>query len=120
MASDGVDRVLRAAGLTRLARGRTTSQLGVLAYHGVDDRDGFATQLDWLATHRRPVGLDEAVAVAEGRTPSNGAVLVTFDDGHRSVLEHGLPLLAERSIPAVAFVVVGLVGTDEPFWWSEV
>jgi peptidoglycan/xylan/chitin deacetylase (PgdA/CDA1 family) len=48
------------------------------------------------------------------------SVLVTFDDGHRSVLERGLPLLRERGIPAVAFVVAGLLDTHQPFWWTEV
>jgi peptidoglycan/xylan/chitin deacetylase (PgdA/CDA1 family) len=29
-------------------------------------------------------------------------------------------LLRERGIPAVAFVCPGLVGTNQPFWWTEV
>jgi peptidoglycan/xylan/chitin deacetylase (PgdA/CDA1 family) len=47
-------------------------------------------------------------------------VLITFDDGERSVYEHGLPLLRERGLPAVAFVITSLIGTDRPFWWHEV
>ena len=47
-------------------------------------------------------------------------MLVTFDDGHPSVLTEGAPLLRARGIPAVAFVCPGLVGTHQPFWWTEV
>src|SRR4029453_13306654 len=47
------------------------------------------------------------------------AVLLTFDDGHRSLLETGLPLLQERGFPAVAFIVPGGLDTDPPFWWTE-
>jgi peptidoglycan/xylan/chitin deacetylase (PgdA/CDA1 family) len=66
------------------------------------------------------VSLAEVLSAFEGGAPlPRRAVLVTFDDGHRSVLDVGLPLLRERGIPAVAFVVAGLVDTDTPFWWTE-
>ncbi|MFD0527451.1 polysaccharide deacetylase family protein [Kitasatospora arboriphila] len=35
-------------------------------------------------------------------------------------MEAGLPLLRERGMPAVCFVVAGLIGTDTPFWPHEV
>jgi peptidoglycan/xylan/chitin deacetylase (PgdA/CDA1 family) len=100
---------------------RASRRLAVLAYHGVDDPERFALHLDHLRRTASPVSLDEALAAFAGRAPlPRRAVLVTFDDGHRSVLEAGLPLLRERGIPAVAFVVAGLVGSDRPFWWAEV
>jgi len=46
--------------------------------------------------------------------------LVTFDDGERSVIEKGAPVLDELSIPCLLFVVAGLLDTDTPFWWEEV
>ncbi len=93
----------------------------MLGYHGVDDPAGFARQLDRLTRIARPVSLDEVEATIALRRPLPGrAVLVTFDDGERSVHTHGLPLLRERGIPAVAFVIPALVGTDTPFWWHEV
>jgi peptidoglycan/xylan/chitin deacetylase (PgdA/CDA1 family) len=101
----------------RLAARRLT----VLAYHGVDDPESFRRQLDHLVATARPVSLEEVVAaVARRRRLPPRAVLVTFDDGHRSVLDAGLPLLRERGIPAVAFVVAGLLDTETPFWWTEV
>ena len=38
----------------------------------------------------------------------------------RSVYDEALPLLQERGLPGAAFVVTGLLDTDEPYWWTEV
>jgi peptidoglycan/xylan/chitin deacetylase (PgdA/CDA1 family) len=100
---------------------RASRRLAVLAYHGVDDPMRFGSHLDHLKRTASPVSLEQVLASIDGGAPlPRRAVLVTFDDGHRSVLDAGLPMLAEREIPAVAFVVAGLVDTDRPFWWSEV
>lgn len=48
------------------------------------------------------------------------AALVTFDDGDRSIYDVALPLLRRWEVPAVAFVVAGLVGSSTSFWWTEV
>lgn len=96
-------------------------RLTVLAYHGVGDADRFQRQLDHLARTMRPVSLDQVIEATTGRAElPRRAVLITFDDGERSVLETAAPLLRERGLPAVAFVVAGLLDTDEPFWWAEV
>lgn len=100
---------------------RAVGRLAVLGYHGVDDPDGFARQLDRLLRIARPVSLDDVeLAVATRRPLPGRAVLITFDDGERSVYERGLPLLQERGVPAVAFVIPSLLDTDTPFWWYEV
>jgi peptidoglycan/xylan/chitin deacetylase (PgdA/CDA1 family) len=100
---------------------RAASRLTVLAYHGVDDPETLGRQLDHLTRTMHPVSLDEvAEAAARRRELPPRAVLITFDDGHRSLLKEGLPLLRERGLPAVAFVIAGLLGTDQPFWWTEV
>lgn len=97
-----------------------TRRLTVLAYHGVDHPETFRRQLDYLVRRTRPVSLEQvSAAMAGGGELPPRAVLLTFDDGERSVLEVGLPLLRERGLPAVAFVVAGLLDSDEPFWWVE-
>jgi len=93
----------------------------VLAYHGVDDADHFSAHLDHLVRRSRPVELDDLRAAVAGRRPlPQRAVLITFDDGERSVLDVGLPLLLTRGVPAVAFVVAGALDGVEPHWWTEV
>jgi peptidoglycan/xylan/chitin deacetylase (PgdA/CDA1 family) len=95
-------------------------RLAVLAYHGVDDPASFRRQLGWLARSMHPVSMDDVLqAMAGGRPLPARAVLLTFDDGHRSLLEAGLPLLRERGFPAAAFVIGGVLDTDQPFWWTE-
>lgn len=95
-------------------------RLTVLAYHGIDDPTCFRHQLVYLARAMRPVSLDEVLAAMHGgRSLPARAVLLTFDDGHRSLLEAGLPLLRERGFPGVAFIVPGVLDTDQPFWWTE-
>jgi peptidoglycan/xylan/chitin deacetylase (PgdA/CDA1 family) len=95
-------------------------RLTVLAYHGIDDPTSFRHQLLYLAKAMRPVSFDEVLAAMHGgRSLPARAVLLTFDDGHRSLLEAGLPLLRERGFPGVAFIVPGVLDTDRPFWWTE-
>jgi peptidoglycan/xylan/chitin deacetylase (PgdA/CDA1 family) len=96
-------------------------KLAVLAYHGVDQPERFEEHLDVLRRTAYVVSLEEALDVFEGRRSlPRRAVLITFDDGHRSVLDVGMPMLRERGLPAVVFVVAGVVDTDRPFWWAEV
>jgi peptidoglycan/xylan/chitin deacetylase (PgdA/CDA1 family) len=99
---------------------RAVRRLTVLAYHGIDDPGCFRRQLAYLARMMRPVSLDQVLAAIRGEwmLPAR-AVLLTFDDGHRSMLEQGVPLLRALRLPAVAFVVPGVLDTDQPFWWVE-
>ncbi len=115
-----LDAALARSPLQPLFRRRADRRLRVLAYHGVADPERFAAQLDLLAAELAPVSLERLVAALDGGEPlPPRAVLLTFDDGERSLFEAGLPLLAERGIPAVAFVIAGLIDTLTPPWWIE-
>lgn len=100
-------------------------RLVVLAYHAIGDhredtvlarwsvsRPTFVAQLDAVAAAGWSfVGLDDcAAALAGSRTLPPRSVLVTFDDGYADLLDTVQPILAERGIPAVAFVVAGHLG----------
>ncbi len=107
--------------VSALGRGMSRGRFLVLAYHGVDDAERFRAQLLSVLAHRRPIALDEVEeTLVAGRELPAGRFLVTFDDGRRSVLRTGLPVLRELDVPAALFVVAGLVDTAEPFWWDEV
>ncbi|MFC5665754.1 polysaccharide deacetylase family protein [Kitasatospora misakiensis] len=111
---------LRFAPVQPLFRARAAQRLAVLAYHGVTDPRSFGAQLDRLRRLATPVSLTAVQeAVAEQRPLPARSVLVTFDDADRSVLTHALPALIERDIPAAAFVISELIGTERPFWWHE-
>ncbi|MEU2629011.1 DegT/DnrJ/EryC1/StrS family aminotransferase [Kitasatospora sp. NPDC007106] len=111
---------LRLTPAQALFRARAAQRLAVLAYHGVTDPRSFGAQLDRMRRLANPVSLaDVERAVTEGRPLPPRSVLITFDDADRSVFTHALPMLAARGIPAAAFVIAELIGTDRPFWWHE-
>jgi peptidoglycan/xylan/chitin deacetylase (PgdA/CDA1 family) len=116
-----LDTILRWSPLHPAARWTHRGRVAVLGFHGVDDPERFATLMDHVRRTYRPISIDELeTAIAEDAPLPERSVLVTFDDGERSVLEHGLPILRERGIPGVAFVIAGLLDTDTDFWWSTV
>lgn len=96
----------------------------VLMYHGIDDlepdRDpenlfvpvqAFTGQLEHLRdAGYRVLSEDEYLAWLDGRPLTQRSVLLTFDDGYRSVLEHAVPLLARHGASAVCYVCTGLPG----------
>jgi peptidoglycan/xylan/chitin deacetylase (PgdA/CDA1 family) len=120
--TEGVlDSVIRRSPAQPVFRWRAARRLAVLAYHGVDDATRFEQHLELLHRDANVVTAGEAVAAFEGRAGlPRHAVLITFDDGHRSVVEVALPMLRERGLPAAAFVVASVIDTDRPFWWAEV
>lgn len=98
----------------------STPALRVLAYHAIRDLAGarivepygtppatFRRQLDLLARLGCTfVDLSACLDHLHGRrTLPRRAVLLTFDDCYDDFLEHALPLLEERRIPAVAFAL---------------
>jgi peptidoglycan/xylan/chitin deacetylase (PgdA/CDA1 family) len=117
----GLDTILRRSPAQAWTGRAARRRLAVLAYHDVSDATTFARQMAYVRECFHPVTVDEVIAsVSRGAPLPERAVLVTFDDGHRSVLEAGLPILRRLDLPAVVYVVAGLLDTDEPFWWTEV
>jgi peptidoglycan/xylan/chitin deacetylase (PgdA/CDA1 family) len=115
------ERFLARSPVQPLFRWRASRELAVIAYHGIDDPESFARHLDKLRTRCSPVSLDEVCAAIESRAAlPRRAVLITFDDADRTLVDHGLGLMTERGLPGVAFVVAGHLDGDRPFWWKEV
>ena len=116
-----LDATMRYSPAQPLFRRRSTRKLAVLAYHSIDDPGRFAAHLDALRRIARPVTQDEVLdAIAGRRTLPNHAVLITFDDADATVLDVAMPLLQERGMPALAFVVAGVLDTNRPLWPGEV
>jgi peptidoglycan/xylan/chitin deacetylase (PgdA/CDA1 family) len=116
-----LDTVLRRSPAQPLFEWRAANRLAVLAYHDIEDAGMFERHLDALLTRAVVVSIDDVTeSMSGGRSLPKRSVLITFDDGHRSTVDVALPLLVRRRLPAVAFVVAGLIDTEQPFWWSEV
>jgi|GEM_PF-200038 len=71
--------------------------------------DDFSRQMQFLAENDLAVSLADLEEMLAGRKPlRDRAVLVTADDGFRSVLTEMLPVWRHYGIPAVVFVSPGL------------
>ena len=104
----------------RSGRGRAARRLAVLTFREVTDPAVFRAQLDRLQRTARPVSLRAVEAALRGGAPlPPHAVLVSFELGHRTAATVALPELTAGRVPAVAFVVAGLVDTEQPYWWQE-
>jgi peptidoglycan/xylan/chitin deacetylase (PgdA/CDA1 family) len=99
------------------------TMLRVLMYHKVNDIPDnpttvpisrFDEQLAQLGElGYEVVGLDAVLDYyTRGEPLPHGAVLITFDDGYRDVIENALPVLQRHGYPAVIFVPVAFM--DDP------
>jgi biofilm PGA synthesis lipoprotein PgaB len=100
----------------------------VLAYHDVRDsvrddfdRDQYAIStrnlidhFTWLKVHGfTPVSIDDLIAAERGVRPlPDKAVLLTFDDGFKSVYTHVYPLLELFDYPAIVSIVTEWIESD--------
>ena len=94
-------------------------KLTILSYHEIaDPADAlnkdyavrptmFVRQMDWLRNNGYHfVTVDDLLADEAGRRPlPDKAVLITFDDGYRSMYDYAWPILKAWKIPAVVAVV---------------
>ena len=116
-----LDRALGGSPAQAWFRRQASRKLVVLGYHAVTDPVSFGHQLDHLASKLRPVSLGDILqARGQDGQLADGSVLVTFDDGDRSLIEIAAPMLRERRIPAVAFVIADAIDSSDLFWWDEV
>ena len=92
-------------------------------YHGMraSDRAAFERQLRRLRAYADLVSLSDALAVLADPQAGVRCVALTFDDGRQDALDHAVPILAARGIPAAFFVVPQWIGTGRPgtFGWHE-
>jgi len=98
----------------------------VLGYHAVSEEWPAALsippeQLDRQVRMLAELGY-EATGFTEAVTaPRARKVLaVTFDDGFRSVIEHGLPILSRYGFVATVFVPTDYIGRGGPVDWPNV
>ncbi len=97
----------------------------VLSYHDIRDdvattsdldayavsTQNFAAHLDWLSAHGyHPVSLSQLITASQGGAPlPPKPVLLTFDDGLRSVYSKVFPLLRAYNYPALVAVITDYV-----------
>lgn len=108
------------SGSTAVRRLAGEPRIRVLTYHrfGHAERDpwcvappAFEAQMRWLGENGLALSLEDVLAFARGdREARPGSVLVTMDDGFRSVLTVAQPILERYKVPAVAYVTTSALG----------
>ena len=96
--------------LLRLSNKVPPGKCVVLYYHSVprNQRRLFASQMDTLLRHARPVSLDTDILLPLGAK----TVAVTIDDAFENLLENAIPELTRRRIPATIFAITGALGKN--------
>jgi peptidoglycan/xylan/chitin deacetylase (PgdA/CDA1 family) len=128
----------RAGALTALLRIRgavPVPTVSIITYHHIADHDPtypydpdvadatpgqFRWQMEALAKHCTPIGIDDLMKSLDGgRLPKN-AVVVTFDDGYASCHDIALPILRAVGIRATFFISTSYVTERRLYWWEQV
>lgn len=103
-----------------MTKRRGSAQTIVLCYHGISETwSGAVTphalgrQLRFVLDHGyRPASFTEAVLNPQ----AHKTVVVTFDDGYRSVFEDAFPILQSLGVRGTVFVPTGFVGAAVAVW----
>lgn len=110
---------------------RADPKIVVLMYHNLvfgrtgneynRDLYNFEHDLAFLRKRFKIIGLDDLIAVREGRMKlSTDAAVLTFDDGDLSMYGIAYPLLKEHDIKAAFFIVSGFVGEIGYMNWAQI
>jgi hypothetical protein len=115
-------------GVRRIVQGFAGGAI-VLLYHRISDEPdcfrnsvtpkNFAAHLEIIRKYTNPVSLQDVVTAAGSGSGVRSGVVITFDDGYADVYETALPLLRRFEVPATVYVVAGMAGADQEFWWDE-
>jgi peptidoglycan/xylan/chitin deacetylase (PgdA/CDA1 family) len=114
-------------------RSLTRAQVVILMYHsigprrkGSSDNDvvdtlAFKKQIEYLCANYEILSLDTLVKLMYEKKGLPGkAVVITFDDGHKSDFIYAYPILKRHRIPATIFLTTGHVGSGELLWQQKV
>jgi len=109
--------------------------LSIVTYHHVADQDAsypydpdvadatpaqFRRQMELLAKHCTPIGVDELIRAVEGEPLPRNPIMVTFDDGYRSCHDVALPILRAVGVRATFFVSTAFITERRLYWWERI
>ena len=122
-------------GLLRLRARAPVPTISIITYHHVQDHDPsypydpdvadatpaqFRWQMEALARHCTPIGIDELLRAIEGAPLPKNPVMVTFDDGYLSCHDTALPILRAVGIRATFFIATNYISERRLYWWERV
>lgn len=90
--------------------------LKALDYFTVEE---FKKKIKYLLRHYRIISLEECITYEkEGKRPTN-CVVLTFDDGYKSVYKDAFPILKRYNIPATVFVTTESIDKSVLLWHDK-
>ncbi len=107
----------------------------ILMYHSIADNSQtqwidpsnhvptkvFKKQIAFLVSQRKVVALDDLVTtLQQGKTPKDGTVVITFDDGYLDNLTIAAPILDNYGLSASIFLPVNYIDRGETQWIDQV
>lgn len=111
-----MERIVPKAGIPILLYHRVSPIIGENHVHSIYPEE-FEWQMQWLTEHGyRVIGLDEVMDQLDGGAKEK-CVALTFDDGHRDILQYAAPVLRHYAARATVFVVSEFVGKNG--WLTE-
>ncbi|MDB5393547.1 MAG: cda1 [Rhodospirillales bacterium] len=100
---------------------RRTDILTTVMYHGMPahTRGAFPRQLDYMRSLGDFVTASQAVEILRSQARIAGKYFcVTFDDGLKDAFVNAIPILAERGIPSIFFIVPSWVSASDRTYMS--
>lgn len=104
-------------------------QISILMYHRVNNRvekelsvkvNNFKWQMNYLKKKGyRVISLDQALIMADTPPKLNKYVVLTFDDGYLDYYTSAYPILSSYNYPSIIFLIPGVIGTNQVFWWDR-
>jgi peptidoglycan/xylan/chitin deacetylase (PgdA/CDA1 family) len=119
MVKNKIRRVARSAALSVFGTAAATAKgpfLRALYFHGVasEHAGNFAANLERLKRNADFVDTASLLAMLGGQKAVAGRYFhLSFDDGHRNLIENALPVLEQLGIPALFFVCTSWVGAKQ-------
>jgi peptidoglycan/xylan/chitin deacetylase (PgdA/CDA1 family) len=123
-----VGRLIFRLGLAGVVIRLNPDRVRVLAYHAVESGSNdllrdlecntppalFAAQISFITANYNVLSLEGL----EGALPRFPLIL-TFDDGYRSVYSEALPILRANSLPCTVYLVAATLATNSYIWTNE-
>jgi len=97
------------------------NRLRVLAYHDIVDEANFEAQIIWLKLKYNIIDIPTLKdhLFHDKQLPAN-SLLITLDDGDKTVYTKGLPIFKRHQISSCLFIITDLINTNKDFWWNTI
>ena len=87
----------------------------ILYYHQIAAHS-FRRHIEYLRKHYNLIRLDDLVETIAKGTTLKDTVVITFDDGYKSIYSDIFPILKRYEVPITVFLVSDIVGTEKEIW----